>query len=98
MKDLKATQTRLKARMDALQTALENQENPLSAEESAAMVEQYNEVLMPRFEANKYKLQTILDTREGVQWELSVLKKQHARDLRNSKVYRKQVASYCSRM
>src|SRR5687768_3752061 len=65
VKKLKASQSRVQARMDEINAALQDQETPPSDEDSAAMVEEYNDELVPRFEANRQKLRTATDTREG---------------------------------
>jgi septal ring factor EnvC (AmiA/AmiB activator) len=90
-------QAEIERRMTEIQTALEDQANPLSDEEQTRLVDEYNS-LIPTSEQNLRDLQSITDELDGLTFEVSQLKKTHTLNVRSTIKYRKQVATYCKKL
>jgi len=82
--------------MDEIQTALEDQASPLSDEDQARLVDEYNS-LYPTSDQNVLDLRSITDELDGLKFDFSELKKTHKLNVRSTIKYRKQVATYCKR-
>src|SRR4051794_34741837 len=93
---LRTQQAEIKRRMDEIQTALEDQANPLSDEDQARLVDEYNS-LYPTSDQNVRDLRSITDELDGLKFDFSELKKTHKLNVRSTIKYRKQVATYCKR-
>ena len=93
---LGAQQAEIERRMTEIQSALENQASPLSEEDQARLVDEYNS-LSPTSDQNVRDLQSITDELDGLKFELSQAKKSHTVNVRSTIKYRKQVATYCKR-
>jgi predicted nucleic acid-binding Zn-ribbon protein len=93
---LGSQQAEVERRMTAINSALENQANPLSDEDQNRLVDEYNS-LIPTSEQNVRDIQDITDELDGLKFESSQLKKNHTVNVRSTAKYRKQVVTYCKR-
>ena len=89
-------QAEIERRMTEIQTALEDQANPLSDEDQTRLVDEYNS-LFPTSDQNVRDLESITDELDGLKFEFSQLKKTHTVNVRSTIKYRKQVATYCKK-
>ncbi len=93
---LATQQAEIERHMTEIRNALEDQANPLSDEDQARLVDEYNS-LIPTNDQNVRDLQSITDELDGLKFEFSQLKKTHTVNVRSTIKYRKQVATYCKR-
>ena len=94
---LATQQAEIERRMTEIQTALEDQANPLSDEEQTRLVDEYNS-LYPTSDQNVRDLESLTDELEGIKFLLTDAKKAHTVNVRSTVKYRKQVATYCKRL
>lgn len=90
-----AAQAAIELRMGEIEAAIENEAT--SPEDGAALSAEW-ESLNPIQAQNARDLQTIADTLEGLEWELTEAAKLHKGNVRSTLKYRKQVAAYCKKL